>query len=166
MGLFSKAKKSAAGTPEITDDSPYKGDSYLNTSSYSEGTSTRPFGFESDIPEEKEAFVSSRPSASSSSLKQCQSVEDRPKKKSLYQRWQDAKRGPGTSEMSDEDFLKYTGKNRAEFDQWAATTPGVAGGQAAGSLTAGGTSGFGIAGGADEGLGGWGIEAGKYPTVR
>jgi len=165
MGLFSKSKKFAAGTPEITNDSPNKEDSYLNTSYNSEGTSTRPFGFEPDIPEEKEAFVSSRPSASSS-LKQSQSVEDKPKKKSLYGKWQDLKRGPSTSGMSDEDLLKYTGKTRAEFDKWAATTPGVAGGQAAGSLTAGGTSGFGMAGGAGEGLGGWGTEAGKYPRVR
>lgn len=55
---------------------------------------------------------------------------------------------------------------REQFDRWKETAPGVAGGQAAGSLTAGGTSGFGMSGGTGEGLGGWGFEAGKTPTIR
>lgn len=88
------------------------------------------------------------------------------KKKSLYQKYQDLKRGSGVGSMSDEELKKYTGKTREELDDYSRTTPGVAGGQAAGSLTAGGTSGIGMAGGAGEGLGGWGTEAGKQPTVR
>lgn len=59
--------------------------------------------------------------------------------------------------------MKYTGKTREEYDAWKATAPGVAGGQAAGSLTAGGNSGIGTSAGAGEGLGGWGTEAGKVP---
>ncbi|KAK5078446.1 hypothetical protein LTR64_003141 [Lithohypha guttulata] len=92
-------------------------------------------------------------------------TEDRPRKKSLYQKYQDLKRGPSTSQLSEEDLKKYTGMDRTEFDKWAATTPGVAGGQAAGSLTAGGNSGLGGTA-AGEGLGGWGREAGKQPTIR
>lgn len=91
--------------------------------------------------------------------------EEKPRKKSLYAKYQEFKRGPSTSQMTDEDLKKYTGMDRAEFDKWAATTPGVAGGQAAGSLTAGGNSGLGGAAAAD-GLGGWGPEAGKRPTER
>lgn len=68
--------------------------------------------------------------------------------------------------MTDEDLKKYTGMDRAEFDKWSATTPGVAGGQAAGDITAGGTSNIGISGGTGEGLGGWGYEAGRKPDVR
>jgi len=56
-------------------------------------------------------------------------------KKSLYQRAQEKKRGPGTSGLSDEDLKKYTGKTRAEFDAWKETTPGAA--------TAGGLGGWG-----------------------
>lgn len=91
--------------------------------------------------------------------------EEKPRKRSLYAKYQDLKRGPSTSQMTDEDLKKYTGMDRAEFDKYAATTPGVAGGQAAGSITAGGNSGLGGMGAAD-GLGGWGPEAGKRPTER
>lgn len=65
--------------------------------------------------------------------------------------------------MTDEELFKATGKTREEFDAWKQTAPGVAGGQAAGSLTAGGNTGIGTAFGAGEGLGGWGYEAGKVP---
>ena len=91
---------------------------------------------------------------------------EKPRKKSLYQKYQDMKRGPSTSEMSDEDLKKYTGMDRAEFDKFSNTTPGVAGGQRAGALTAGGHSGLGTSMGAGEGLGGWGTAAGKDPVVR
>lgn len=91
--------------------------------------------------------------------------EEKPRKKSLYAKYQELKRGPSTSQMSDEELKKYTGMERAEFDKYAATTPGVAGGQAAGSLTAGGNSGLGGVAAAD-GLGGWGPAAGKQPTER
>jgi len=67
-------------------------------------------------------------------------------KKSLYQRAQEKKRGPGTSGLSDEDLKKYTGKTRAEFDAWKETTPGVGKNQLAGKLAVGPTSGLGGAG--------------------
>lgn len=86
-------------------------------------------------------------------------------KKSLYRKWQDFKRGPGTAGISDEEFEQATGMTRVEHAKWANTTPGVAGGQAAGSITAGGTSGIGLTG-ASEGFGGWGWEAGKAPKER
>lgn len=94
------------------------------------------------------------------------STTKEPRKKSLYQKYQELKRGPGTSGLSDEDFKKYTGMDRVEFEKYKATEPGVAGGQAAGSLTAGVTSGITIADGAGAGFGGWGTEAGKQPTRR
>ena len=68
--------------------------------------------------------------------------------------------------MTDEELARYTGKTRAEFDDYARSAPGVAGGQGAGSLTVGGTSGVGLAWGVGEGLGGWGYGAGKAPVVR
>ncbi len=45
-----------------------------------------------------------------------------------YASYQAAKQGPG---ISDDDLKKYTGKDRAEFDEWAAQQPGVGGRQAA-----------------------------------
>ena len=60
--------------------------------------------------------------------------EAKPAKKSLYQKWTDLKRGPGTAGISDEEFEKATGMSRDEMAKWSTTTPGVAGGQAAGSL--------------------------------
>lgn len=92
------------------------------------------------------------------------SADDTPRKKSLYEKYQDRKRGPGTSNLTDEELMKYTGKTREEFDTFSKTAPGVAGGQAAGSITAGGNSGIGTMAGAGEGLGGWGTEAGKVPN--
>lgn len=65
--------------------------------------------------------------------------------------------------MTDEELFKATGKTREEFDAWKQTAPGVAGGQAAGDITAGGSSSIGVAFGAGEGYGGWGPEAGKVP---
>ena len=62
-----------------------------------------------------------------------------------YKAFQNFKRGgnpDGTSKISDEDLKKYTGKDRVEFDKFAANTPGVAGNQNGGSLLAGGNSGF------------------------
>lgn len=94
------------------------------------------------------------------------SANEAPRKKSFYEKYQERKRGPGSSTMTDEEFFKATGKTREEFDAWKQTAPGVAGGQAAGSLTAGGTSAIGIAGGSGEGLGGWGTAAGKVPKER
>lgn len=59
-----------------------------------------------------------------------------------YQNFKNGRNPDGSSKMSDEDLKKYTGKDRAEFDKFAANTPGVAGNQNAGSLNAGGNSGF------------------------
>jgi len=75
-------------------------------------------------------------------------------KKSLYQRVQDKKRGPGPG---DEDILKYTGKTRQQLNAWAENQPGVGKNQLAGTLTVGPASGFGglaIGGG----YGGWGFD--------
>ncbi|KAK5660602.1 hypothetical protein OQA88_13165 [Cercophora sp. LCS_1] len=82
---------------------------------------------------------------------------DQPKK-SIYRRFQDAKRG----ELSEEDVLKYTGKSKDEIREWGKDRPGVAGNQAAGKLDMGGTSGLGgMATG--EGYGGWGHGANAPP---
>ncbi|KAK5945981.1 hypothetical protein PMZ80_000120 [Knufia obscura] len=144
MGLFSKTKKSPNDT---SDPDPTK--QALTQTTTTDSLSSSSFT----------TFLKS-PSTTTTTN------EDKPRKKSFYQKYQDLKRGPGVSSMSDEDLKKYTGKTREELDDWSKTTPGVAGGQAAGSLTAGGTSGIGMAGGAGEGLGGWGFEAGKRPGGR
>ncbi|KAF4982222.1 hypothetical protein FZEAL_2106 [Fusarium zealandicum] len=73
-------------------------------------------------------------------------------KKSLYQRYQEKKRGPG---LSDEDIQKYTGKSRQELNAWAETQPGVGKNQVAGRVAQGSTSGLGGVAVA-EGYGGWG----------
>lgn len=83
------------------------------------------------------------------------SIDKTDKKPSLYQRFQDKKRGPGPS---DEDILKYTGKTREELRTWADDQPGVGKNQLAGKLAVGATSGLGGAGAAG-GLGGWGMGA-------
>ncbi|KAM7208150.1 hypothetical protein V8F20_001430 [Naviculisporaceae sp. PSN 640] len=82
--------------------------------------------------------------------------EDAPKKKSLYQRYQDAKRGRNTT-ISDEELLKYTGKTKSQIVEWGDRTPGVAGNQLAGRADVGPTSGLGGVAMA-EGYGGWGTE--------
>ncbi|KAK1752012.1 hypothetical protein QBC47DRAFT_389453 [Echria macrotheca] len=89
---------------------------------------------------------------------------DKAPKKGLYQRFQEAKNRP----ISDEEVRKYTGRSKDEIIEWGKTREGVAGNQAAGSLTAGGHSGFGTAAGAGEGLGGWGPGANarlKFPPT-
>ena len=84
-------------------------------------------------------------------------ITDEPKKKSLYQRYQDAKHGRNTK-FSDDELLKYTGKTKAEINEWAKTQPGVAGNRAAGTLAMGPASGL---GGLEtsQGYGGWGTDA-------
>ncbi|KAJ9615003.1 hypothetical protein H2200_001077 [Cladophialophora chaetospira] len=59
-----------------------------------------------------------------------------------FQNYKNGRNPDGSSKISDEDIKKYTGKDRAEFDKFAANTPGVAGNQNAGSLNAGGNSGL------------------------
>jgi hypothetical protein len=81
----------------------------------------------------------------------------KPKKKSLYQRYVDAKTGRNV-QISDADLLKYTGKSRAELKDWAKDRPGVAGNQLAGKLAMGPASGLGGSQ-ASEGYGGWGPSA-------
>ncbi|CAM1510903.1 Fc.00g084160.m01.CDS01 [Cosmosporella sp. VM-42] len=90
--------------------------------------------------------------------------------KSIYQRYQDKKNGPG---ISDEDLKKYTGKTREELNAWADTQPGVGKNQLAGKISMGGTSGLGGVAAAD-GYGGWGPSAEpndgkrgmKFPPVK
>ncbi|OAQ95757.1 hypothetical protein LLEC1_00381 [Akanthomyces lecanii] len=73
--------------------------------------------------------------------------------------------------ISDEDLLRYTGKTRAEFDNFKENTPGVGRNQLAGTLAMGSAQGLGgIA--ATYGAGGWGpgaaageAEAGPKSTV-
>jgi len=55
------------------------------------------------------------------------------KKKSLYQRFEEAKRG----EIKPEDVLKYTGKTKEELDAWAKTEAYVAGNQPANGVVGG-----------------------------
>ena len=89
---------------------------------------------------------------------------EQPAKKSLYRRFQDAKRG----ELSEADILKYTGKSKGEIREWGKNRPGVAGNQAAGKLDMGATTGFGGVAAA-EGFGGWGTNANaplKYPPKQ
>ncbi|KAK3315537.1 hypothetical protein B0H66DRAFT_606411 [Apodospora peruviana] len=86
------------------------------------------------------------------------------KKKSLYQRYQDAKHGRNR-QISDDEMLKYTGKTKAGINEWGKNTPGVAGNQAAGKLAMGPASGFGGFEAA-QGYGGWGPDAAgtlKFP---
>jgi hypothetical protein len=65
-------------------------------------------------------------------------------------------------QISDADLLKYTGKNRAELNDWAKNQPGVAGNQAAGKLAMGPASGV---GGYEtsQGYGGWGWNSNAEP---
>lgn len=87
------------------------------------------------------------------------------KKKSLYRRYEDKKRGPGPT---DEDILKYTGKTRDQLNAWAETQPGVGKNQAAGKISVGPASGF-AGEAAAGGLGGWGAEGTrkmKFPPEK
>ncbi|KAK3296592.1 uncharacterized protein B0H64DRAFT_472818 [Chaetomium fimeti] len=84
-------------------------------------------------------------------------VQPKAKKKSLYQRYVDAKRGRNV-QIPDADLLKYTGKTKDELQTWAKDRPGVAGNQAAGKLAMGPAAGLGGMAAA-EGYGGWGPSA-------
>ncbi|KAJ1327034.1 hypothetical protein MN608_08483 [Microdochium nivale] len=57
--------------------------------------------------------------------------------------YKDARDGR-SAKFSDEDIEKYTGKTRAELDNWAANTEGVGRWQKASSMLAGGTVGMGM----------------------
>lgn len=83
-------------------------------------------------------------------------------KKSLYQRYQDSKRG---EPISDADLLKYTGKTRDEFDGWKETQPGVGRNQLAGTLAMGNAAGLGGVATA-AGYGGWGPGAAPNDANR
>lgn len=86
-------------------------------------------------------------------------------KKSLYQRFKDAK---ASKPISDKDLEKYTGMNKEELQDWAKDREGVAGNQAAGKINASPASGF--AGyEAAHGVGGWGPDAegkAKFPPQQ
>lgn len=94
-------------------------------------------------------------------------AQEKPPKKSLYQRYVDYKTGRNV-QISDEDMKKYTGMTKAELQEWAKDRPGVAGNQAAGKLAMGGATGF---GGYEtsQGYGGWGPDAEgklKFPPKK
>lgn len=76
------------------------------------------------------------------------------KKPSMYQRYQNSKRG----EISDEDLKKYLGKTKEEINEWAEYRPGVGKNQRAGGIAQGPASGLGGMAAAD-GYGGWGPSA-------
>ncbi|KAK4151858.1 hypothetical protein C8A00DRAFT_16771 [Chaetomidium leptoderma] len=80
-----------------------------------------------------------------------------PPKKSLYQRYVDAKRGRNV-QISDADLLKYTGKTKEELNEWSKDRPGVGKNQPAGKLAMGPAVGLGGLEVAD-GYGGWGPSA-------
>ncbi|KAL1863883.1 hypothetical protein Daus18300_008032 [Diaporthe australafricana] len=88
-----------------------------------------------------------------------------PSKKSLYQRYEDAKTGRNRPPISDADLQKHTGMTRDELGDWARDRPHVAGNQRAGAINVGPASGLGgLAAG--EGYGGWGPGAAgelKFP---
>ncbi|KAG8166179.1 hypothetical protein KVR01_004731 [Diaporthe batatas] len=89
-------------------------------------------------------------------------------KRSLYQRYKDAKTGRNKPPVSDEELKKYTGMTRGELSDWARDRPHVAGNQLAGSITVGPVSGFGGMA-AGEGFGGWGPGAAaemKFPPQK
>lgn len=86
-------------------------------------------------------------------------------KKSWYSRFQDAKRGPGLTGLSDEEYEKQVGMSRNQMNDYMNNTPGVGGDQAAGKVAMGNASAF--AGEAQQsGLGGWGHSAGSEAVVR
>jgi hypothetical protein len=80
-----------------------------------------------------------------------------PKKKSLYQRYRDAKTGRNV-QISDADLKKYTGMTKSELGEWSKDRPGVGGNQLAGKLAMGPASGLGGLETA-QGYGGWGTNA-------
>jgi len=59
-----------------------------------------------------------------------------------FQNFKNGRNPDGSSKISEEDLKKHIGMDKAELDKFAANTPGVAGNQNAGSLVAGGNSGF------------------------
>jgi hypothetical protein len=59
-----------------------------------------------------------------------------------FQNYKNGRNPDGTAKYNADDIKKHTGMDRAEFEKFSANTPGVAGQQNAGSLNAGGNSGF------------------------
>jgi hypothetical protein len=59
-----------------------------------------------------------------------------------YKTFKNGRNPDGSSKISEEDLIKYTGKDRAGLAKFAASTQGVAGNQNAGSLMAGGNNGM------------------------
>lgn len=89
-------------------------------------------------------------------------------KKSLYQRYQDAKTGRNRPPVSDAELKKYTGMTRDEIKDWAHDRPHVAGNRLAGSIDVGPASGLGGSA-AGDGFGGWGPGASaelKFPPQQ
>jgi hypothetical protein len=59
-----------------------------------------------------------------------------------FKNFKNGRNPDGSPKYSADDVKKYTGMDRVEFEKFAANTPGVAGQQNVGSITAGGNSGF------------------------
>lgn len=59
-----------------------------------------------------------------------------------YQNFKNGRNPDGSSKTSEEDLIKHTGHDKTSLEKSAATASGVGGGQKAGPLTAGGTSGL------------------------
>lgn len=74
----------------------------------------------------------------------------KPAKKSLYERYIDARTGRNIV-IPDEELKKYTGMTMAEIKEWAKNRPGVAGNQPAG------LGGYAVS----QGYGGWGSGASR-----
>lgn len=83
---------------------------------------------------------------SSSSTQSGSTPEPDNAKASLYRRFKDSK-ASRSGGICDEDMLKYTGKTKAELNDWAKTAPGVAGNQVPGRHPGHGGVGGGAGGG-------------------
>ena len=63
-------------------------------------------------------------------------------KYNTFKNFKNGRNPDGSSKISEEDLMKYTGHDKTSLEKFAATTPGVAGNQTAGSMMAGGNSGL------------------------
>ncbi|KAK2604164.1 hypothetical protein N8I77_007115 [Diaporthe amygdali] len=112
--------------------------------------------------------MGSKPSSTSAAAQAENSSQDAAPKKSLYQRYSDAKTGRDRPPISDADLQKHTGMTRDELTDWAQDRPNVAGNRRAGAIDSGPASGLGGMAAAD-GYGGWGPDAAgglKFPPQQ
>lgn len=59
-----------------------------------------------------------------------------------FQNYKNGRNPDGSSKISEEDLVKYTGHDKTSLEKWSTTAPNVGGNQKAGALTAGGNSGL------------------------